>query len=393
MIVRSGKFFLFGVLLALALSACQGEDPFPNDAELTQITGLLHLDSPPTDPTNALTDDTNPGHAAALALGTQLFDDKGVSSCGTISCASCHPAPAYTVNTAHAQGCNGKTPHNPPTLLNIAFNDTTQSPGWYFWDGHKDTLWSQALGPLMNPIEMAQTPEGLQAFLQSKYAAQYEAIFGKQPKDETDVNRVVANFGKVMETYERTLTRVKAPFDEQLLQFEQSVKDGHAEQDPLYLGLKTFIRSGRCIACHGGPTFSDRKFHNIGVDGQGVTDHARLTAIDQVLADPFNSAGVYSDDPADGAQRMQTLRDDPRTDTDGAFRTASLRNIALTGPYMHAGQLATLDQVIEFYNRGGDPANTFTGQRTTTIIPLMLTTQEKVALEDLLRSLTGSETP
>ena len=144
---RRAHWILIGLMVGAGVSACGGEDPFPSDAELTQIVGLYRVSTPDQDTTNAYADD-----AAARTLGAKLFNDKGVSSCGTISCASCHPAPAYTVDTAHAQGCNGKTPHNPPTLLNVSFDE------WFFWDGHKDSLWSQALGPLMNPIEMAQTP-------------------------------------------------------------------------------------------------------------------------------------------------------------------------------------------------------------------------------------------
>ena len=366
---------------SLALYACQ-EDPFPTDDEVTAIQGLYRLSAPPPDTTNRYADD-----AQALALGQKLFHDPGLSSCGTVSCATCHVPPSYTVDKAAAQGCGGPTARNPPTILNAAFNQ------WFMWDGRKDSLWDQPSGPMLSTVEMAATPQSLQTYLQSAYASDYQALFGKAPKDEADADTVVANIGKALEAYERTIIRVKAPFDDKVQHFLQSAQNGTAEQDPFYLPLKTFVRTGRCVVCHKGPNLTDNQFHNLGIDEKGLTDHGRQDGITQLEADPFNGGGVYSDDVTSGKTRISALDTSLATEgTDGAFKTASLRNVALTAPYMHNGGFATLDDVIEFYNRGGDPGG-FSGARTVSMIPLHFTPEEKQALKDLLNSLTGTETP
>lgn len=370
------------LILGLAVfSACGGQDDFPSPDELDVIRNLYRPPSPGVDPTNRYADD--PG---ARALGEKLFSDPGVSSCGTVSCETCHPGPNYTVDTPKAHGCGGETARNPPSLLNAAYAE------WFMWDGSKDTLWAQPMGPLLNPVEMAATPAGLQALLASKYAADYEAVFGKRPQDETDPQRLLANFGKAMAAYERTLIRVRSPFDDKVEHFLASAAQGQAAADPFYPQLRAFVRRGRCTVCHKSPSLSDGLFHNLGLsEGSGPVDPGRDLGIDRVLADPFNSASEYSDAPADGQARLNTLGG-ARVGTEGAFKTPSLRNTALTGPYMHNGSLADIDQVIEFYNRGGD-ASGFAGVRTDTLVPLYLSDSEKAAIKDLLLSLTGSENP
>jgi len=368
---------VLGVLLG---SACGGQDDFPNEDELTAIQGLFHLPAPPEDSTNQYAD--NP---AARDLGAKLYSDTRLSGCGTVSCQSCHPAPAYTVSTVKAQGCGGETARNPPSLLNTPYFK------WFMWDGSRDSLWDQPMGPLLNPVEMASSSEHLREVLTDHYASDYEAIFGKRPEDEPDPDRLLANFGKVMEAYERTLIRVNSPFDQKLEHFITSANQGQAAADPFYRQLHVFVRRARCAVCHKGPTLSDFQFHDLGLsEGSEALDHGRAPGIEQVALDRFNSAGEYSDDPAGGASRLSGISGE--TGTDGAFKTPTLRNVALTGPYMHNGSLATLDDVIAFYNRGGDSA-TFAGVRTDTIIPLYLSDSEKAALKDLLQSLTGAETP
>jgi cytochrome c peroxidase len=376
------RFFAVALVVGLTFAAtgCGNEDPFPTDDELTSIRGLFDPGAPRANPGNAMADDP-----AARDLGARLFDDPGVSACGTVSCASCHPAPAYTLDTAGAHGCGGVTPRNPPTLLNVAYGD------WFMWDGRKDSLWGQVSGPLLNPVEMAATPESLRDHLAANYASDYEALFGVKPQDEADADRVVANFGKVMEAYERTLIRVNAPFDQQVKHFIASAEQGQAEADPFYQQLHAFVRRGRCTVCHKGPSLSDGQFHDLGLS-QGDTgfDHGRMAGIDQLMADPYNSAGAYSDDPAGGAAKLQLIG--ASDGTDGAFRTPTLRNVELTGPFMHNGSLTSLDDVINFYDRGGDTSG-FAGVRTTTIVPLYLSDSEKAAIKALLISLTGSENP
>lgn len=368
---------------ALACCAsCASEPPFPSDAELNQLRDLFKISTAPASTTNRFADST-----AAAALGRQLFSDPGFSECRVIACVSCHAPPTFAPSTRFAVGCNGQTPRNAPTLLNAGFRN------WFYWDGRKDTLWSHAIFPLLNSIEMHAEPQQVKTVMQSSYAAPYQALFGVAPSSEPDVQRVMANFGKAIEAYLRTLVQVNAPFDDDLQRFVAVAQQGSAEKDPAYLGLKTFIRTGRCVICHKGPMLSDGAFHNLGVREEGPVDHGRRDGIDMVRADPFNGAGAYSDDAASGQARLAALATLPPADIDGAFKTPSLRNVALTAPYMHNGIYASLAEVVDFYDRGGDPIGTFAGTRAVTLTKIGLTGAEKQALVDLLTSLTGRETP
>lgn len=380
------RSFIVYALVVAPLLGC-GEPPFPNSGELQQLSGLLKLRRPPPSPTNRHADDPT-----AAALGQRLFSDTSLSSCDAIACSNCHPMPGLVNGQELNGGCFGNTTRNAPTLWNVAFRR------WFYWDGQKDSLWAHAALPLTRESEMASTPEQLQVQLQGKYATEYQQIFGSDPNAHTP-NRVVANFGKAIEAYLRTLVRVDAPFDDELARFIESAKadiasdeEKRVRESPLYLGLKTFLRKGRCIACHKGPMLSDEDFHNLGVDTHGVEDVGRQHGITLVRADPFNGAGEFSDDPKQGAIKLDRLEVDLlREGAAGAFKTPSLRNVALSAPYMHTGRLRTLEEVIDFYDRGGDPQGTFAGKRASTIIPLKLTDEEKVALRELLESLTGRE--
>lgn len=375
---------LLVLALVAALAGCQ-DAPFPSSDELDQLRGMWRLLTPQPLPTNAYRN-----NATAVELGKALFGDPGLSSCGTVACANCHAPPSYAGDTAFATGCGGVTARNTPTLLNAAFRE------WFYWDGRKDSLWAHAILPLTRDLEMGATPASLRQHLQVDpgYVSQYTAIFGKAPGDELDDNRLLANFGKVMDAYVTTLVKVRAPFDDQLIAFTQKAEAGEdVSKEPIYLGLKTFLRKGKCIACHKGPNLSDDLFHNIGVDDHGTSDPGQAGGIDLLLADPFNGAGVYSDNPSVATGRLQAMQAAPREAMLGAFKTPSLRNVALTAPYMHTGQFQTLEDVIAFYNRGGDPAGTFVGQRTETIGKLDLTREERKALVDLLQRMTGTEEP
>lgn len=377
-------FVLAAVLCTVA--AC-GEPPFPSTSELDHLNGLLKLRTPPPSPTNQYADDE-----AAAALGQSLFHDASLSSCDAVACSNCHPMPTLASTQELNGGCFGRTTRNAPTLWNAAFRR------WFYWDGQKDSLWAHAELPLTRDSEMASTPAELQGKLQMKYAAPYAAIFGGEPSGHSP-DRVVANFGKAMEAYLRTLVRVDAPFDDELALFIRAAKQDIAaneerrvRESPLFLGLRTFIRKGRCIACHKGPFLTDETFHNLGVDTHGQVDRGRAEGIERVRGDLFNAAGEFSDDPERGRIKLEGIDSDlPPEGAEGAFKTPTLRNVALSAPYMHTGKLATLDEVIEFYDRGGDPEGTFAGKRAETIIPLNLTDEEKQALRELLESLTGRE--
>ncbi|NOK22070.1 cytochrome-c peroxidase [Corallococcus carmarthensis] len=375
-------------VLALALlgAGCESEVPFPTEDELDELSAL-HTQSarPEVDPTNKWGD-----NADAAALGQRLFEDKGLSRCGTVSCKSCHAGESYTVETASAEGCGGHlSERNPPSLLNVGYSR------WFMWDGRADRLWSQAILPMTNPLEMDSDATVVRARLTAEptYTTAYTQLFGKAPADESDPDRLMANVGKVLAAYQRTLNRTDAPFDADVRRFLQAVEAGTQEKDPAYLGLKTFVRKGQCVVCHKGRSLSDDKFHNLGLKDEGAGRHGQAAAVDALLSWPLNAAGIYSDAPSGtDAARLSTLKAQAQskpTEVDGAFRTPTLRNVALSAPYMHTGARKTLEDVVDFYNEGGDPDGTFVGVRTETIVKLDLSSEEKQALVTLLKSMTG----
>ncbi len=383
---HSPRHWLFVSALAGGLAlGCTSEEVFPSADEL-ELLQSLHSPTrtPPADPTNRYE-----GRPEAAVLGLRLFKDPLLSGCGTISCQSCHDGEGRTVDTPVAQGCFGHvTGRNPPTVINAAYST------WYMWDGRADRLWNQALLPLLSPVEMASSPAILRARLSEAYTAEYEGLFGKTPEAETDDDQLLANFGKVIAAYERTLVRNDAPFDQDVRRFLAAVDAGTQEKDPAYLGLKTFVRKGQCAACHKGPMLSDEQFHNIGVRDDTEGRRGVATGADPMLTWAFNSAGPYSDAPI-GAEstRLQRLRSDLTSkagELEGAYKTPSLRNVALTAPYMHLGEQKTLLDVVELYNKGGEPAGQFAGQVSVSIKPLELTDEEKQALVVLLESMTGA---
>ncbi len=374
--LRREQFLLLVLTAVFASSSC-AEQPFPNEEELTQLKGLLKLKTPPRAPTNAWADSPQ-----AAALGSKIFADPGLSSCGTVACTSCHPAPSFVIQAQYGFGCHARrTLRNPPTLLNVAFRR------WLYWDGRKDVLWSHPTLPLLRDFEMNATPELVRDRMQEKYAAEYEALFSTAPKDETDLMRVLANVGKALEAYQRTLIQVDAVFDDDLSRFLAAVETDTAEKDPAHLGLKTYVRTARCIVCHKGPMLSDDSFHNIGVAELGAPDPGRAEGIVEVQNDPLNSASIYSDNRAEGAARLAKLGEENPEDILGAFKTPTLRNITVSAPYMHNGAIETLDEVIAFYDRGGDEDGTFAGKRAESIQKLNLTAEQKQALVELLQSL------
>ena len=156
-------------------------------------------------------------------------------------------------------------------------------------------------------------------------------------------------------------------------------------------GLKIFIGKGVCVLCHGTPHFRDDDFHNLGIpQGPLPEDTGRFQGIAKLLADPFNSAGIYSDSRVDAANTLNLL--EPRLEHQGEFKTPTLRNVALTPPYFHTGEFPTLASVIEFNDAGGT-TNEFAGRSAAPVEPLHLSEQEKRDLVEFLETLTGEPPP
>jgi cytochrome c peroxidase len=216
---------------------------------------------------------------------------------------------------------------------------------WLFWDGRKDSLWSQALEPLESRVEHGGTRMQYARVIARHYRREYEPLFGPWPKvlDRREASRVFANLGKAIAAFERTLRPPRTRFD-------RYVGGEDVLGDRELRGLRLFIGRAHCVDCHSGPLFTNGEFHNTGVPPNTSVgpDRGRAEAIPKLLADEFNCLGVYSDAAASECPERFLVRSGARLR--GAFKPPSLRGAARRPPYMHAGQLRTLDDVLEHYN-------------------------------------------
>ncbi|HBX37544.1 MAG TPA: cytochrome-c peroxidase [Pseudohongiella sp.] len=338
---------------------------------LIDSLALSQLPPLPVDTGNAVADDPRAAH-----FGHQLFFDTRLSSNGDVSCATCHmPTSGFTDGRPVAVGI-GTTERNTMPLAGAAYSR------WYFWDGRKDSLWSQALAPLEDPREHGMTRMEVARLIGSTadYRDSYEQLFGELPtledssrfppqasplgdeqsklawqrmdeSDQYEVSLIFANVGKALAAYQRKLLPGPAAFDHYVadLQRSSSVTDSSAMSRAQLAGLKLFIGKAQCINCHNGPLFTNNDFHNTAVlSAPGVLPAAgRSEGLRLARSDPFNCTGKFSDADASECIELEFARGGD--DMIGAQRTGSLRNLADTAPYMHAGQIATLEEVIDHY--------------------------------------------
>jgi cytochrome c peroxidase len=289
---------------------------------------------------------------------------------------------------------------------------------WSNWGGRFSAQWELPIPVVENPNIMNGSRLRVAHRIYAQHRAGYEAVFGPMPSaledytrfptdakpkpaattdnpmpadgaweamsadDRTIVNTILVGYGKAIEAFLRTLVSRDAPFDRFV------AGDPGALQPIEQAGLRLFVGKARCITCHNGPLLSDDNFHNVGVpvlDPAAAVDDGRFKDIPALLASPFSSATQWSDDPNSG--RLLGLTNPPPEETRGQFRTASLRGVADSAPYMHNGAFSDLRQVIENYNWGGsEPAS---GVRDRQLVPLHLTDQEIDELEAFLHTLTG----
>jgi len=320
----------------------------------------------------------NPQRLEKISLGKLLFNDKRFSRDGSISCASCHvAAKTYTDGLAVAKGINGEQGTRiSPALVNAAFFNTL------FLDGRANSLEEQALGPLINPIEHGLESHQLIVDVilnDTNYIQQFEKVFDIK-KDEITIQHV----SKAIASFERTLISGDSPFDRYLFGRDHSVLSSSAER-----GLDVFKRNGNCVTCHeiswNNALFSDNRFYNIGVGFKKLTP-----ILDQFITDI--KSGIKPEEfSLTALQRSELGRFNVTKDVKdiGKFKTPTLRNIVLTAPYMHDGSFKTLEEVIEYYDNGGDK-NYFIDSK---IFPLHLTKQEKADLLAFMKSLTSSNMP
>jgi cytochrome c peroxidase len=367
----------------LVLVLAQAEAPPAIDAT-TRARILQHspLPPPPVDPTNRVADDPD-----AMRLGWALFYDARLSKDGSTSCATCHdPARAFADGKAIARGLSDGT-RNTPSLYNVAHQR------WLFWDGRADTTWSQALQPLEGAHELGGTRSNVLGVIgrDELLNASYARVFGKLATETPEaVDRAYANVGKAIAAFERKLVSNDSEFD----RFARALREDDAAKIAVYppaarRGLELFVGRANCRLCHSGPLFSDGEFHDVGVPSRtdaSRPEPMRKHGIELLAQDPFRSSGPFSDDPqCDRAKELAQLAN--TSELYGAVRTPSLRNVARTAPYMHAGQLATLDDVLRFYStRQGARAAGHHGE--TILKPLNLTPAELADLAAFLGTLT-----
>ncbi|MEZ6148048.1 MAG: cytochrome c peroxidase [Planctomycetaceae bacterium] len=319
--------------------------------------------------------DENPLTRAKIELGRQLYFDGRLSSDGTISCASCHdPAQGWAAQTQFGVGVGGQTGNrNSP----VSFNRILSGP--QFWDGRAESLEAQAVGPIANPIEMANTHDAAVESVKNieGYRLQFDAVFG-----EDSVN--IDNVGKALATFERAIVTGPSPYDyyadlkpfldqfpseEDLADLKEddpdlfakyeaikALSEEHPMSESAIRGRDLFFSDkANCTACHVGANFTDEKYHNLGV-------------------------GMDAEEPDLGRFVVTGEEKDK-----GAFKTPTVRNVEFTAPYMHDGSQKTLEEVVEWYAKGGHPNEWLSDK----IKKLDLTDQDKADLVAFMKSLSG----
>jgi cytochrome c peroxidase len=318
----------------------------------------------------------NPMTAAKVELGRKLFFDKQLSADGSLSCATCHdPSLAFADGKKVAEGIGGRRgARNSPTLLNAMFN-TGQ-----FWDGRAETLEAQAIMPLVNPDEMGNTSYAqIVARLEkeNEYAGQFKEVFGGPV--------TIQNVAKAIAAFERTLVSAGSPFDRFV------AGDRGAMSEAAIRGFVLFRSRGRCSVCHGFnqayPFFTDQNYRNTGVAaGSRAFEPLTKRAIG-LTRNGGEQAGFDRLAAEEGAAELGRFLITKNALDLGAFRTPSLRNVELTGPYFHDGSAATLLDVVKFYVRGGNESPI----RDWELQAVSLTDNEQQDLIEFLKALTGDD--
>lgn len=288
-----------------------------------------------------LVPDDNPVTEAKIELGKRLYFDKRLSADGTVSCATCHdPQKGFTDQLPFSKGVRGQLgPRNAPTVINTAFNL------FQFWDGRAGSLEEQCVGPVQNPLEMANTLEGAVENVKkiAGYKPYFQAAFGSE---EVTIDRLAQSIS----SFERTVLSGNSAWDRFVY-----AKDETALSDPAKRGLALFQGKAKCTRCHVGFNMTDGIFHNLGV-------------------------GMNAPEPDWGRFKVTQVEKDK-----GAFKTPTLRDIQKTAPYMHDGSQKTLEEVVDFYDRGGEK-NPWLDPK---VEPLNLSADEKADLLAFLNSLEG----
>ncbi len=324
-----------------------GADPRLLDftpAELRRI--LQHGPWPPPwgrDPSNRAS-----GRRDAIALGERLFFEQRLAAGAGLSCASCHfPEKNFADGRKLGMGLE-EVDRNTPSLLNVRYNR------WFGWDGANDSLWAQSMRPLLDARELAAGERHIAGLLRgdSELRCSYRRAFGGAPAPEDD-EAVLVNVAKALAAYQETLVSGRTSFDDFRDALARGDRGAAARYPPdAQRGLRIFIGKGGCSLCHFGPNFTNGEFHEIGIPvlrKLGSVDWGRYQGIKMLQASRFNLAGPYNDN-AVRASAVATRHVALGPQNYEQFRIPSLRNVAVTAPYMHNGHLATLGDVVRHYS-------------------------------------------
>jgi cytochrome c peroxidase len=310
----------------------------------------------------------NPQTPEKVELGKKLFFDRRLSGDGTMNCAACHdPELAFTdkldISLSYPTTRNWR---NAPTLINVGLQKQL------FHDGRAPTLEEQALFPMMSAFEMNQNLDFLEEKIRSvpQYVEEFKRVFG-----DPDITR--QRIAMAIAAFERTLVSLNSPFDNYLKGDKKALS-----RDALK-GYGLFAGKGKCVECHYGAALSDNKFHALNVPEN--PDHRtdpRIAATRRFVAKIYRYEDYRNLNEDPGRYLITKDRKDWK-----AFKTPTLREIAKTAPYMHNGIFQTLDEVIDFFDKGG-------GRGNTALQALQLNTDEKKELKAFLeKALSGEETP
>lgn len=409
--MRDRALEIVGTAVAiLLLSGCQPGTPETaswTEAEIAELRSLALQSLPPLppDPSNAVAD-----KPLARQFGEALFFEPRLSGNQAISCATCHQPIRHFTDGLPVGQAIGTSKRNTPSILGSAY-----SP-WLYWDGRRDSQWSQALSPIEDPNEQADNRIRILRVIadDESHREQYEDLFGPLPQledvlrfpivmgaatgpqwqsawsgmtedDRRAVNRAFANVGKAIAAYERSLMPAASRFDAYVatLSGEHTSAEAALSVDEIR-GLRLFIGKASCTQCHNGPLLTNNEFHNTGILSAAgdLPDKGRAEGVREVVADPFNCLGEFSDDPKRLCAELEYMRTGP--ELIGAVRTPSLRNVEHTAPYMHKGQFATLEAALLHYNEAPDA---MIGHNEAK--PLGLNRRELRQLEAFLKTLGG----
>lgn len=336
------KRLIVALLCGVLVLACPAAGAQPITPELRERIVALGPWPPPLrpDPSNRVS-----GNPRAIELGRLLFREARISSVGYIACVACHrPDHAFADGRPRAHGM-ADVPRNAPALANLRWQR------WYGWGGISDSLWLASIRPILDARELGGSPELVaKLFVRDPdLAACYAQVFGVSPRGAPQ--RTLVNVGKALAAYVETLVTERTPFDD----YRDALARNDASAAAAYpaaarRGLAIFAGAGGCAGCHAGPNFSDGLFHRGAESRPGLgrtPDTGRLDDARALLAHPLNLLGPANDDRRHRGSAEATRAVRVGAQLEGLFRTPSLRNVAVTAPYLHDGRADTLREAVQ----------------------------------------------